>query len=251
MTKIIIGYVAGSSMAEQISKNNELSVKHDSSLAPVYELGYACDFEAGHALHVTWLALRLFDELQDLHGLDAQRRTQLKHAGLLHDIGWLEGRKAHHKKSQQFILHSGILPWDDAHRNIVSCVARYHRKALPKDKHDTYGALTAKDRQIVRALSSLLRVADGLDYQHRKHVRDLKAEASDHWIRIDALMSPMNHIEPRRAERKADLMCVVFNREVVVEAKPTDGATVRQTHCDISVYSMGKHETDQMGLESL
>jgi alpha-galactosidase len=51
---------------------------------------------------------RLFDELQPLHLLGAQERFWLNAGALLHDIGWIEGQKGHHKTALRTILHNNF-----------------------------------------------------------------------------------------------------------------------------------------------
>jgi hypothetical protein len=51
-------------------------------------------------------------------------------------------------------------------RELVANIARYHRKALPADRHADYMALDEDDRTLVRRLAALLWLADGLDADH-------------------------------------------------------------------------------------
>ena len=122
---------------------------------------------------MTLLALRLFDELQPLHGLGATERFWLHCAGLLHDIGWIEGRKGHHKTALRMILTTPDLPFERREREIIGCVARYHRRGLPTLKHEAFAALSAPDQRVVRRLAAILRVADGLDRTHQGIVKDV------------------------------------------------------------------------------
>ena len=47
--------------------------------------------ETLHTLHVTALAVSLFDQLRELHHLDRRSRQLLECAGLLHDLGEITG----------------------------------------------------------------------------------------------------------------------------------------------------------------
>ena len=58
---------------------------------------------------------------------------------------------------------------------VIGQIARYHRKAPPKDSDESYAALAKTVRRIVRALSALLRIADGLDRSHYGVVRGVTA----------------------------------------------------------------------------
>ena len=59
---------------------------------------------------------------------------------------------------------------------IVANIARYHRSARPKLKHKGFAALDPDDRELVRKLASILRLADGLDRTHTDAVEDLVVE---------------------------------------------------------------------------
>ena len=145
----------------------------DAPLQAVLQLAEKCDHEPAHARHVTLLALRLFDELQPLHGLGATERFWLHCAGLLHDIGWIKGRKGHHKTALRMILTTPDLPFERREREIIGCVARYHRRGLPTLKHEAFAALSAPDQRVVRRLAAILRVADGLDRTRQGIVKDV------------------------------------------------------------------------------
>ena len=105
----------------------------------------------------------LFDELGALHRLSHDKRPYLQVAALLHDIGWLQGDKAHHKASRDIILTELARALAENELIVVALIARYHRKSLPDKRHRYYGELAAPDKETVNKLSVILRIADGLD----------------------------------------------------------------------------------------
>jgi exopolyphosphatase / guanosine-5'-triphosphate,3'-diphosphate pyrophosphatase len=117
----------------------------------------------GHPTNVARLAIGLFDGTRALHKLGQRERLYLWHAALLHDIGYADGWQAHHKSSFRRIRSADLPGLGPAENLIVACVARYHRGAVPKDRHEGYGDLGERARSIVLSLSALLRLADGLD----------------------------------------------------------------------------------------
>ena len=60
--------------------------EQQSVLQAVLLLAQTCEFEVNHTLHVTRLALRLFDELHSLHRLGQRERNWLIYAGILHGL---------------------------------------------------------------------------------------------------------------------------------------------------------------------
>lgn len=181
------------------------------------ELAKACNYEKGHAHHVTKLALKLFDELKSLHHLGDQERFLLESAALLHDIGWVKGRQGHHKTARDIIMNSENLPFRPEEKIIVALVVRYHRRALPQETHKYYADLDEESRQKICVLSAFLRTADGLDRSHMDLVEDLSCEilAGKIILKLQADKAPL--LEMQVGKQKADLLEQVFKREVIIQ----------------------------------
>ena len=192
----------------------------NAALTAVIQLAQTCEFDTSHTHQVTRLALRLFDQLQPLHNLGAQERDWLHYAGLLHDIGWIEGWKEHHKVSLRIILDTPLLPFSNKERLIIGSVARYHRKALPNIKHDHFAALSEEERHLVELLACMLRLADGLDSSHQERVRDVTCRVTlkKIVIRCAAQVEPVE--EEKAGLGKSDLMSSVFKRKIEIAWKP-------------------------------
>jgi putative phosphoesterase len=193
----------------------------DTPLQAVLQLAEKCRHEPAHTRRVTLLALRLFDELQPLHGLGATERFWLHCAGLLHDIGWVEGRKGHHKTALRMILTTPDLPFERREREIIGCVARYHRRGLPAPKHKAFAALSAPDQRVVRRLAAILRVADGLDCTHRGIVKDVTCAIGKRQVGVYCLVPEPAEDEQREALKKGDLFEKTFDRKLVIEWRLT------------------------------
>lgn len=202
----------------------ELAVRstpeRENALRACLSLAQTLQYEAEHTHQVTRLALRLFDELAELHGLGDEERFWLQCAGLLHDIGWVEGWKGHHKISQHIIQTTQLLPFNSKERLIIGSIARYHRKALPSLQHDHFAALEPGEQDVVRALGALLRLADGLDGSHQSRVRDIAVRVSKKKILIRCAIKSLTAIEEELAATgKSDLLKKVYQRSVVFEWK--------------------------------
>lgn len=128
-----------------------------------------------HGRQVERLAAALFRELAPLHRLDGVWEARLCAAARLHDIGWVEGRKKHHKTSMRLIETDPALVPDEAERPLVALLARYHRRAWPSRRHRRFAALSKEDRKCVLRLAALLRLADALDYSRQGLVESLSA----------------------------------------------------------------------------
>ena len=187
------------------------------TFSAVLQLAQTCEFDSAHTHQVARLALRMFDELQPLHKLTSKERDWLHYAALLHDIGWIEGWKGHHKTSLRIIMTTPLLPFSNKERMIIGSVARYHRKSLPDVKHDHYAALSPEERAIVDILAGILRLADGLDSSHQSRIRDVQCKITNRKIILKcfALFETMDEIQA--AQGKSDLLKKVFDREVEIK----------------------------------
>lgn len=165
-----------------------------------------CRCEMEHAEQVTRLSRLLFDRLSSLHHLDREHLFLLTCASLLHDIGWMQGGKGHHKASMEFILQETTLPLDNWQRKIVALTARYHRRSLPENTHSAYLQLPAKDRALVKMLGGILRVADGLDRCHLSVVKDVEVQIHPKIIEFCCQTNAPAMPEMQAAQKKADLL---------------------------------------------
>ena len=182
-----------------------------------------------HGRHVAILVASLFDQLAELHSLDEIWRKRLVLAARLHDIGFAEGRKGHHKASMRCIEEDRSLNISDADRPLIALLARYHRKAWPSRRHPRFAALPRRERKALRRAAALLRVADGLDYTHKARVKGCIAEIRTRKVvlRLDCVEDCPE--ERKRPVRKGDLFSHVFRRKAHV--KP-DSAAGGKTYRD-------------------
>lgn len=187
-------------------------------LAAAEALAERCDYERGHTKQVTKLALRLFDELADLHGLRDRERFWLHCGAMLHDIGYMQGRQGHHKTALRTILDDRSIPFDERQRRIIASIARYHRKALPNESHAHFAALNSADRRTVEMLSGILRIADGLDRTHCDRVSDVHCDIAATTVRIRCSPTGPAGAELAAAIKKSDLFERIFAKTVELEA---------------------------------
>jgi exopolyphosphatase/guanosine-5'-triphosphate,3'-diphosphate pyrophosphatase len=136
----------------------------------VRRIGKRFQVDTGHASHVASLALDLFDQTQDLHGMNSQDRLLLQVAAELHEIGHFANPRSHHKHSAYLIEACEIPGVNRNDLKVVAQIARYHRKSPPRSSHLPFQALPSIDRVRVRKLAGLLRIADSLDAGHEQEI---------------------------------------------------------------------------------
>ena len=140
----------------------------------VLDFARSCQVDEAHTRQVAALALQVFDALAAPFGLDERARRLLEAAALLHDVGYFIGYSGHHKHSYHLIRHARLFGFTPREQEIVANIARYHRKALPKKKHENFVHLAAEDQELVRRLGGILRLADGLDRRRAGLVREVR-----------------------------------------------------------------------------
>jgi exopolyphosphatase / guanosine-5'-triphosphate,3'-diphosphate pyrophosphatase len=173
-----------------------------------------CRSNERHCEQVATLALQIFEGIKTRFGLPASSRDLLQAAALLHDIGYLISHSKHHKHAYHLILH-GDLPGFSPHEvELIANVARYHRRAFPKKRHENLARLTADERRLIGRLSGILRIADGLDRTHSQAVTGLKVRALRNSLRLSIEAAASPEVECADAQRKSDLFKQAFDTEV-------------------------------------
>jgi len=179
------------------------------------------DPDPEHAVHVCRNALALFDCLKDVHGLGKKARRLLALSALLHDTGWKTRPDQHHKGSMDFVLEAELADVSKRDKRAIACLARYHRKALPKPTHRVFRELPGKTQNMVARLAALLRIADGLDRTHGGTMESVRMERHGMTVRLWLRQRVSSAEDVRGGLRKRDLFEKVFGvvLEIEVEEK--------------------------------
>lgn len=187
--------------------------------AAVAGLARRCSSDPTHTAQVTRLALSLFDQTATLHELGAAERELLEYTGMLHDIGQHVSRKGHQRHAAYLVEHGHLRGFAPDEVALLAALVRHHRKGDPKASEPRFGALSPTDRERVRRLAAVLRVADGLDRGRRAVVDSVTVEPGPQLVllRVHATGDP--ELALWGARRRRDLFEKVFARdlEIVVD----------------------------------
>ena len=125
-------------------------------------------------------ALSLYDATEGLmHQDDGQGRELLWAAAMLHACGQHINLSAYHKHSWYLIRHGELLGYSEAEHLMVAAIARYHRRSLPKKRHESWQALvTRNNRRLVSEMALLLRLAAALDRRPEPVVASLRVNTT-------------------------------------------------------------------------
>ncbi len=182
-------------------------------------LGHRYQFDEEHGVHVSRLALSLFDQLQPRHRLKPIDRSILQAAAVLHDIGRFIGDEKHHKHSYYLVSQADLPGLAEHEVEMAAQVARYHRKKEPNSRHSAFVALTPADQKRVTALSAILRVADSLDREHRQAVQTVKVQRKGGATVLRVKGEGNFTLEQWALEAKGGLFCRIF--DTTLELEPT------------------------------
>ncbi|WP_456365742.1 HD domain-containing protein [Thermococcus sp.] len=156
------------------------------------EFGEIYDFERGigHASKVTQMAILLWLALAERLGLDKGSLEPLVLAAVLHDIGVKIDEENHNSVGAAIVRSVDWL--DEREIELVSRLIYYHRPSTDLRGED----------YLVRALASILRVADGLDYSLNQAVWDIKVGGGECPV-ITVVCRGLCHGSLERAVKKA------------------------------------------------
>jgi exopolyphosphatase/guanosine-5'-triphosphate,3'-diphosphate pyrophosphatase len=180
------------------------------------QLGRHFHFDEPHGEQVRKLSLDLFDQLRPLHRLPISVRPLLQAAALLHDVGHGISYRQHHKHTYYVLMNADIAGLADRERELVACIARFHRRSAPDASHALMAGLDPTERRTVRKLATLLRVADSLDRSHHQPVHRLLARRARQSVTLELRAKAPVDLELWDVAHEAVLFRQVFGRKLVV-----------------------------------
>lgn len=123
------------------------------------------------------IALSIFDEIGQLHGLDKRDRLLLQIAAILHDCGKYISMANLAECSYNIIKYTEIIGMSHRERMIIANVVKYNQSAF--DYFDDFSEienLDIKDHMKIAKLTAIIRLANGLDRSHKMKFKDIKVQ---------------------------------------------------------------------------
>ena len=183
-------------------------------VASALALGRKFRFDEEHARRTARWALRLFDRLARLEGLDRRDRELLEVAAIVHDIGLLVSPIGHHKHTAYLVRESELAGVTPGEQELIALIARYHRRGTPRAGHAEFEAIPAKDRRRVALLAALLRLADALDRDRASPLEDVEPRIRGGDVELVLRGEGDRLLEVWAVERKRDLFEQRWKRRV-------------------------------------
>lgn len=186
----------------------------------VQSLARRCSWPEAHSRHVARLALDLFDQTRELHHLDDDDRELLEYGALLHDIGEHVAHEGHDRHAAYLVHHGNLRGLTPAAISVLTGLVRWHRRGDPKPNDDLVGTLDPDQRDRVRRLAAILRIADGLDRGRKQVVTGVQVRLGPELVLLHIRSDGDPELELWGARRKRELFERTFSREVEFTAHP-------------------------------
>lgn len=185
----------------------------------IYNLANLYPYQHSHAEHVAFLALRIFDQVPRPPMIcDDDDRDLLWAAGILHDIGVSIDYNDHHKHSHYLILHQGLPGYDHRELILVSNLALYHRKGIPRPNE--YPTILSETDQIkLIQMTACLRLAEQLDRSRDGAVRDVKIKTEAETCIVELEVEGDGVIAVWSVLRHADIFESAFGKALEISIR--------------------------------
>lgn len=200
---------AGISLPFQIFDNNL-------KFARLIEIGNKFNFEERHSICVTNLSKLLFNKLKKELNLKDKDYHLLEASAILHDIGAYISFSKHNLHSYYLIINSDLSGFNTKQKQLIAIISYYHRGSLPKKSHKFYQKLSQKNKERVKKLAAILRIADALDRSHRSFVSDIELKIYNDRIEIFAISQKETFLEIKASNVKKDLLEKITKKKVII-----------------------------------
>ena len=156
-------------------------------------------------------ALSLYDATRGvMHDDSGEGRELLWAAAMLHTCGQHINISAYHKHTWYLIRHGELLGYSEAEHLMVAAIARYHRRSLPKKRHESWQLVATRDnRRCVHQMALLLRLAAALDRRPEPVISALRIHAVKGRLDLEIVPERVNQnvsLEQRSLEGCAEVV---------------------------------------------
>ena len=169
-----------------------------------------------HSRKVAALAHQIYTSSTSLHRLPPACGKILEAAAYLHDSGHFISDTSHHKHSEYIVRNADLAGFTDHERILIALLCRYHRKAMPQQRHSEYQALSPEERRIVLLLIPLLRLADSLDRTNHQLVERVHIEERGGALLASITAHGDSDLDEWAAERLTDVFQLVYGKPLEV-----------------------------------
>jgi len=190
-----------------------------STISAARNLGQKYNYDHQHAAQVEKFAVKLFDKLTSIHGLESRERLLLQVAAILHDIGKFISLKRHYYHSYDLVRASNILGLSNRETEIVAGITRYHSRKVPHEDSIRYQKLSRDDLILMAKLAAILRLAEALDRGHKQKFSDINIKVTAETMIVEVTTNELTLLEEWNFKQKSSLFSEVFGLKTALNKK--------------------------------
>ena len=159
----------------------------------VYKIARKYQINIEHSERVAQLAQSLFKQLKGIfYNWGTEIWELLWAATILHKCGLYVSHSAYHKHSYYLIRNAELLGFTELELETIANLARYHRKSIPKKKHESYSRLPDIYQKMVKQLSAILRLAVALDHRQMGAIKTVQCKYNKKYQKLYLHLLPTN-----------------------------------------------------------
>lgn len=186
-------------------------------VAQIERFASACGVELEHSRQCAKLATDIYRGLCEHYELLPDDIRLLDAAARMQDVGYLINYDGHHKHSYHLIMHSSLESFRPEELEIIANVARYHRGAMPKNKHKNFQILSRSDQLRVQQMAAILRLAGGLDRSYKQLVEAVSVSSDENQVELSVSAETYPEVDIWAARRRAGLFEKIFDAELSIQ----------------------------------
>ena len=167
------------------------------------------------------IALTIFDNTKEIHGLTKRDRLLLTIATILHDCGKYISLVYLGDCSYNIIMSTEIIGLSHLEREIVANVVRFNHEEFEYYGSDTgyFKGFSKEDYLRVAKLTAIIRVANGLDRTHKQKFKDVTVSLKDKGLVINVDTTADITLEKGLFTNRAEFFKEVFGIEPIIRQK--------------------------------
>ena len=188
---------------------NELNIQSNIRQTTIVHQAKKFGVDKERSNKITNFAFQIYDQSKNiLHGgNDSKAKDLLWAACHLYSCGKYVNISSYHKHSWYLIRNCELLGYSQAETDIIASIARYHRKSLPKKRHDSWQTLISKeDKTLVLEMSLILRLAASLDQRPENVISSISINLKKNILSFELL--PINANEDLLLEKWGLELCI-------------------------------------------
>ncbi|WP_288262062.1 Ppx/GppA phosphatase family protein [uncultured Prochlorococcus sp.] len=175
---------------------NELNIQSNIRKTTIVHQASKFGVDKLRAEKVINIAFQIYDQTKNIfhNNNDSKAKDLLWAASNLYTCGKYVNINSYHKHSWYLIKNCELLGYSDVETNIIASIARYHRKTLPKKRHESWQNLISKeDKALVLEMSLILRIAAALDQRPEEVISSVQIKLQKNIITFELIPINKNH----------------------------------------------------------